>query len=433
MLRGDLGGRLRSSLGRVLSKIGASLFAAGSFEAAATMFRRAVALVPTSPWHHYDLGKALLACRRFTEASTALQRTIALDATLSWAHYNLGVVGRHQGRPERAIACFAQAIAHDPRLSWAHVDRIQLLLELERFEQAAAASRHAIDLMPDAYQPYLHLGETLTHDERIPEAIASFRTASRKQLAESHPHFRPSAVDARGAPPHFIAIGQAKCGTTFFYRLLTRHPQVLPAIKKEIRFWERDFHYGLDWYRAHFPAIADDQDFVTGEASPQYLDHDEAPERLSRACPETKLIILVRNPIRMVFSLYQMRRRTGEDERSWADIVTAELDAPLPRAGTFAYLRKGRYLDTIERWMTLFPSDRVFVLDCDQLFADPTAAFNEVFRFLGVRPWRVPRHRKENVGHYPAMNAGVRSELAAFFRPHNKRLERFLGRSFDWR
>ncbi len=40
-----------------------------------------------------------------------------------------------------------------------------------------------------------------------------------------------------GALPDFVLIGATKCGTTFFYHLLTRHPHVEPAAFKELIYF----------------------------------------------------------------------------------------------------------------------------------------------------------------------------------------------------
>lgn len=55
----------------------------------------------------------------------------------------------------------------------------------------------------------------------------------------------------RMLPTHLI-IGAARCGTTSLYNYLIQHPSIQPATKKEIFFFDGNFHLGLQHYRTHF-------------------------------------------------------------------------------------------------------------------------------------------------------------------------------------
>src|SRR5215211_3169997 len=69
-----------------------------------------------------------------------------------------------------------------------------------------------------------------------------------------------------GPLPDFVVIGTQKGGTSFFYRLLTKHPLVKQAAVKEIHFFDKQFAPGPGWYRRCFSE--DGQRTITGEASP---------------------------------------------------------------------------------------------------------------------------------------------------------------------
>ena len=45
-----------------------------------------------------------------------------------------------------------------------------------------------------------------------------------------------------GALPDFVVVGAMKGGTTFFYRMLSQHPSVRPAGRKEVQFFDLGFH-----------------------------------------------------------------------------------------------------------------------------------------------------------------------------------------------
>ena len=39
------------------------------------------------------------------------------------------------------------------------------------------------------------------------------------------------------------------------FRYLTKHPDVVPGYKKEVKFFDGNYQKGVDWYRYNFPLI----------------------------------------------------------------------------------------------------------------------------------------------------------------------------------
>ena len=178
--------------------------------------------------------------------------------------------------------------------------------------------------------------------------------------------------------PEFVIIGAAKAGTTSLYGWLTEHPFVAPASQKEVHFFDYNYYRGEDWYRRHFPLESErsafarehGRPFLTGEASPSYLSHYWAPQRLAKVLPRARLIVMMRNPVDRAYSQFQMSRREGEEELdSFIDAVEIEdrrLDPERARAkrsrhynswpiGCWSYLMRSRYAEQIERWFGSSP------------------------------------------------------------------------------
>lgn len=88
--------------------------------------------------------------------------------------------------------------------------------------------------------------------------------------------------------PDFIIVGAMKAGTGFLYRYLVAHPNVKPAIRKEIHYFDHKYKKGIKWYRSQFPILTpkiirrSKQLCITGEASPYYIFHPHALRRMSR-------------------------------------------------------------------------------------------------------------------------------------------------------
>jgi len=255
--------------------------------------------------------------------------------------------------------------------------------------------------------------------------------------------------------PEFVIIGAAKAGTTSLYGWLSEHPFVAPATTKEVHFFDYNYYRGEDWYRRHFPlesqraAFASEhgRPFLTGEASPSYISHHWAPQRLAKLLPQARLIVMLRNPVDRAYSQFQMSRRENEEPLgSFAEAVEIEdrrLDPERDRAmgsphynswpiGCWSYLMRSRYAEQLERWFALFPRDRFHFLTLEQMSEDPQRAMEDVHRFL-----QLPSHRHESLrplhtATYDSIDRDTRAQLTEYFRPHNERLYELLGRDLGW-
>ena len=238
-----------------------------------------------------------------------------------------------------------------------------------------------------------------------------------------------------GALPDFVVIGGKKCGTTYLYHLLTRHPLVEPAAAKELHFFDAHFDLGLEWYRQCFlvPRWEDGRRTITGEATPGYLPHPPAPERMARIIPQARLIALLRNPVDRTFSDYKQVTRKGRESRTFEEAMDYANLENAPRK----LLSKSIYVDQLVRWSEFFPREQMLVLKSEDFFEDPHRTLKAAFEFLGLPNWEfeaseiVPKRR--NKGSYEdRINPATRRRLEEYFEPHNKRLYDFLGVDFGW-
>ncbi len=255
--------------------------------------------------------------------------------------------------------------------------------------------------------------------------------------------------------PDFVIIGAAKAGTTSLYGWLCRHPYMAPASQKEVHYFDYNHYRGEDWYRRHFP-LAGERDlftarhgrpFLTGEASPSYLSHDWAPQRLARELPDAKLLVALRNPVDRAYSQFQMSRREEEEPlESFAAAVAAEdrrLAPELARTqvdrryqswpiGCWSYLLRSRYAEQLERWFALMSRDQFHFLTLEELSAQPQSTLDRVHEFLGLPPHRYDGLKPLHTATYDRIDPATRSQLAEYFRPLNERLYELVGRDFGW-
>jgi sulfotransferase family protein len=254
-----------------------------------------------------------------------------------------------------------------------------------------------------------------------------------------------------GALPDFLIIGAHKCGTTSLYHLLTQHPYVEPAPVKELHFFDRPerFDKGIEWYRRCFPPPRwkDGRRTITGEATPYYLFHPHAADRIAEMLPQAKLIALLRNPVDRAYSHYHMQRRLGHETSSFEEAVEAEKarlqhgekeSSEHERYSSVSHdpsnlLARGIYVDQLLRWSRFFDDEQMLVLKSEDFFERPADTLKLVLDFLDLPEWEPPAWEIHNKGDYEQkINPATRRWLEEYFEPHNKRLYEYLGVDFGW-
>lgn len=262
------------------------------------------------------------------------------------------------------------------------------------------------------------------------------------QLAAAHLDPRPRAL------PDFVIVGAQKAGTSSLYGQLAAHPSVVPALRKEVHFFDRR-PARLARYRAWFPtratlALVAERTGrgITGEATPYYLCHPAVPQRLRDAVPEARIIVVLRDPVARAISGYHHCVRHGE--RRPIDVAldpaNAEVlppasdvrwyDSPHSPLRNCGYLARGRYAEQLERWFAVFPREQILVLDSEVLRAGRIP--DTVLSFLELPGDDVPVVADRNVGSYPPPATALEAELREYFRPHNERLVSLLGVELPW-
>jgi hypothetical protein len=264
-------------------------------------------------------------------------------------------------------------------------------------------------------------------------------------------HYRALRGAVRPAPD-FIIIGGQKCGTTYLYDELVKHPTIAPALTKEVHFFDLNYHKGADWYRAHFPvelaATADGEEcqMVTGEASPYYIYHPHAPRRIAEVAPHAKLILLIRNPVSRAYSHYQHEVRMGYETRPFHEAIADEqhwLDEELDRMLNdehyysfrhyhYTYLSRGIYVDQLRQWFACFPREQLLILKSEEFYKDVPGTMQRVMDFVGVAPWQPEAFGRNPAAPYAKMDPALRQELLAYYAPHNRRLSEYLGMEIAW-
>lgn len=254
--------------------------------------------------------------------------------------------------------------------------------------------------------------------------------------------------------PDFLIIGAQKAATTALYAYLRWHPDITGPSFKEVSFFDRHYVRGDAWYRAHLPArprlwVVERRRGrrpLVGEASPSYLFHPLAPERVAALMPAARLIAVLRNPVDRAFSHYQHEIALGREELSFEDALDREdermrgevermLEEPTYFSHAwwnYTYVARGRYAEQLERWFTAFPREQLLVLLSEELLDQPAETYARVLDFLRVEAHTLSSFPRIFARDYNEMSAATRARLEAQFAEPNRRLGELLGRDLPW-
>ena len=239
--------------------------------------------------------------------------------------------------------------------------------------------------------------------------------------------------------PDFIIIGETKCGTTSFFNYLIKHPKILDTFgngdnvdkiynTKEIRYFDRYFDRGLEWYKSCFPDTKSDE--ITGEATPMYMYRTMSMRRIYDVLPKVKLIVQLRNPVDRLYSNYMHNKKwvPGWKNKyfSFEHFINSAHDVD------YYLIDKGLYAQTLKRWFNLFKREQFFIFSVEELEKNPQFIYNEALKFLCVDKFNLKEFKHFRQNQYQPMTVKIRNELIRFYEPYNKELFLLLGKKMDW-
>ena len=235
--------------------------------------------------------------------------------------------------------------------------------------------------------------------------------------------------------PDFIIVGAQRCGTTSLYDALCQHSRIISAARKEVHYFDVHYHKGPEWYLSMLPGLQY-PGYLTGEASPYYLFHPVAMERLAAFAPNTKIIILLRDPTKRAISHYRHVRRLQREHLDFEDALQIE-DLRLSgeedklkkdsryyslHHSDFSYTARGDYASQIKRVLEHFPANQVLLLQSELLFQKSPTILPEIQAFLGARNERLTLEKKNQTGNRQDLDEETDNFLRDRFKASNREL-----------
>jgi len=184
--------------------------------------------------------------------------------------------------------------------------------------------------------------------------------------------------------PSFLVLGPPRTGTTWLSDVLHSRA-LLPALSKETRFFDLHFDRGLNWYIDHFPVNPERR--VVGEIAPTYFASSLACARICSLLPNARLVVIFRNPVQRLISLYRLKRAYGL--HAW------DFDAALERDSEL--LASSQYATHLRMWQSCFAPEQLSINFFEDLIADPQAFIDRICAFVGVSPFVLKESERREV------------------------------------
>ncbi|CAM9545577.1 unnamed protein product [Bubo scandiacus] len=252
--------------------------------------------------------------------------------------------------------------------------------------------------------------------------------------------------------PQAIVVGVKKGGTRAVLEFIRVHPDVR-ALGTEPHFFDRNYDRGLEWYRSLMPRTLDSQ--ITVEKTPSYFVTKEAPRRIFNMSRDTKLIVVVRNPVTRAISDYTQTLSKKPDIPTFEGLSFRNRSLGLVDTSWNA-IRIGMYAVHLESWLQYFPLSQIHFVSGEKLITDPAGEMGKVQDFLGIKRVITDKHfyfnktkgfpclkKSESSGlprclgkskgrTHVQIDPEVIEQLRDFYRPYNIKFYETVGQDFRW-
>uniref|UniRef100_A0A8D0GRX2 Sulfotransferase n=1 Tax=Sphenodon punctatus TaxID=8508 RepID=A0A8D0GRX2_SPHPU len=252
--------------------------------------------------------------------------------------------------------------------------------------------------------------------------------------------------------PQALIIGVKKGGTRALLEAIRAHPDVR-AVGVEPHFFDRNYEKGLEWYRNVMPKTLEGQ--ITMEKTPSYFVTNEAPKRIHSMAKDTKLIVVVRNPVTRAISDYTQTLSKKPEIPTFEVLAFKNRTLGLIDA-SWSAIRIGIYALHLENWLQYFPLSQILFVSGERLIIDPAGEMAKVQDFLGLKRIVTEKHfyfnqtkgfpclKKPEDGSaprclgkskgrtHPKIDPDVIQRLRKFYKPFNVMFYQMTGQDFQW-
>ncbi len=197
--------------------------------------------------------------------------------------------------------------------------------------------------------------------------------------------------------PNLFIVGSPKCGTTFLYHYLKKHPQIFFPKFKEPHYFGSDLIRQNDAYSLNFEeyiSLFNSEKKIIGEASTFYIFSKLAPQEIYNFNPNAKIIIMLRDLVDLAYSMHSQFVFSGDEKiEDFKSALKAEkkrynlIDKPKQTTILNKLFYKNNILslpENIRSFQKLFGKENIKFIFLDEIKNNPKKVLKDTFLFLKV-------------------------------------------------
>ncbi|MFL2944979.1 MAG: sulfotransferase family protein [Candidatus Poseidoniales archaeon] len=191
--------------------------------------------------------------------------------------------------------------------------------------------------------------------------------------------------------PNLFIAGVPKAGTTSLFRYLALHPDVHPSNPKEPGYFHpfkiEDREKDIEFYKECFLGHSGQKYAI--EATPGYFyGGKESAQAINDFSPDSKIILVLRNPVDRLFSFYKYKKSLGHISGKFTfetyldECKRIDSEQPIMKKNYhFWSMVGGKYYSLLSEWHSVF-GDRLRVFFFDDMVKDEPKFVAEICKWL---------------------------------------------------
>ncbi|WP_179351883.1 sulfotransferase domain-containing protein [Winogradskyella vidalii] len=262
-------------------------------------------------------------------------------------------------------------------------------------------------------------------------------------------------------------VGAQKAGTSALHNYLIKHKEIQGGVQKELNFfnYQENFEQGTTFYHSKFkPVLCYKHDPIRIDSTPQYLMDNEIAKKIHNYNPNSKIVILLREPTSRAFSAWNMYKQFSElnienkkkliannisisNEKKFKKLIDSKpfisfdefVDRELNNSETNGIypniLRRGVYVDQVKAYLDCFGVNNVMVFESNYFRNNKVEVTNKILNALGLSGLQIKDDQLKDV-HTRTYENSIKDDnqkrLIDFYKPYNEKLFKLINQRFDW-
>ena len=191
--------------------------------------------------------------------------------------------------------------------------------------------------------------------------------------------------------PNLFVAGVPKAGTTSLFHYLALHPDVFPSSRKEPGFFHpfkiKNMDANFEAYKKFFADHSGQRYAI--EATPGYFyGGKETANAINKYSPDSKIIIVLRNPVERLFSFYKYKKSLGHIDynlnfESYIDECKKQSGPIEKETYDFWAMVGGKYANLLSEWHDVF-GERMMLRFFDDMVKDEPKFIEEICNWLDL-------------------------------------------------